>query len=105
AQAYRRHSRWHRNRRRWAGGAERDGSDPRQRLRRAPRAVRRLLLLRDLPCPCRRELGREASGDGRRRGQFARHFRLPSSEQPPVVPAHLRRRSRRPARADRSGGL
>ena len=51
--------------RRGAGRLERDGEYPRQRLRRIARALRRLLLLRDLPCPCRSGLdwqGRRAQG-------------------------------------------
>ncbi|CAA9481997.1 MAG: Ferredoxin, 2Fe-2S, partial [uncultured Sphingomonadaceae bacterium] len=105
AHADRRHPRGTRARAGRRERSERDGDDPRQRHRRAARAVRRLLLLRDLPRLRRRGPCRRAPADERGRGRAARHLRPSRGEQPPRLSARPRRRPRRHARNDRAGRL
>src|SRR3546814_19185071 len=78
---------------------------PRRGLRRAARAVRRLLLVRDVPCPCRGGRRRRDARDERGRERPARFDHRPRRQFAPVVPDPVQRCPRRAEGAVRVRGL
>src|SRR3569833_1654155 len=102
AEAYRRDPRRGRTRDHGRGRPFGDGSDPRRRDRRGAGAVRRLLLVRYLPCPCRSGICGQTAEDERGRERPARFVERPRRALAAVVPDRIHRRAGR-AEGDGSG--